>query len=83
LADHHIGITHAGDGCSRLITDFDREQAIEAVAEKRRREERKVELRKEAEREQAERDKELDAAVARGERSSRARVRLSARRYTT
>ena len=29
LADHHIGITHAGDGCSRLITDFDREQAIE------------------------------------------------------
>jgi len=29
LADHHIGITHAGDGCSRRITDFDREQAIE------------------------------------------------------
>ena len=29
LADHHIGITHAGDGCSRQITDFDREQAIE------------------------------------------------------
>lgn len=28
LADHHIGITHAGDGCSRRITDFDREQAI-------------------------------------------------------
>ena len=24
-----IGITHAGDGCSRRITDFDREQAIE------------------------------------------------------
>jgi chromosome segregation protein len=29
LADHHIGVTHAGDGCSRLITDFDREQALE------------------------------------------------------
>ena len=29
LADHHIGITHAGDGCSRRITDFGREQAIE------------------------------------------------------
>jgi len=29
LADHHIGVTHAGDGCSRRITDFDREQAIE------------------------------------------------------
>ena len=29
LADHHIGITHAGDGCSRRITDFDRDQAIE------------------------------------------------------
>ena len=29
LADHHIGITHAGDGCSRRITDFDREQALE------------------------------------------------------
>jgi chromosome segregation protein len=29
MADHHIGITHAGDGCSRRITDFDREQAIE------------------------------------------------------
>ena len=29
LADHHIGITHAGDGCSRQITDFDREQALE------------------------------------------------------
>ena len=29
LADHHIGITHAGDGCSRRITDFDRAAAIE------------------------------------------------------
>jgi len=29
LADHHIGITHAGDGRSRLITDFDRAAAIE------------------------------------------------------
>jgi len=29
LADHHIGITHAGDGCSRRIADFDRERAIE------------------------------------------------------
>lgn len=29
LADHHIGITHAGDGCSRQITDFGRDAAIE------------------------------------------------------
>jgi chromosome segregation protein len=29
LADHHIGITHAGDGCSRRIANFDRERAIE------------------------------------------------------
>ena len=29
LADHHIGITHAGDGCSRRIADFDRDRAIE------------------------------------------------------
>ena len=28
LADHHIGITHGGDGCSRRIVDFDRETAI-------------------------------------------------------
>ena len=28
LADHHIGITHGGDGCSRRIVDFDQEQAI-------------------------------------------------------
>ena len=29
LADHHIGVTHAGDGRSRLITDFDRATALE------------------------------------------------------
>jgi chromosome segregation protein len=29
LADHHIGITHAGDGRSRLITDFNRAAALE------------------------------------------------------
>ena len=29
LADHHIGITHGGDGCSRRIIDFDRDRAIE------------------------------------------------------
>ncbi len=29
MADHHIGITHAGDGCSRQITDFGRDAAIE------------------------------------------------------
>ena len=29
LADHHIGITHGGDGCSRRIVDFDRERAME------------------------------------------------------
>ena len=28
IADHHIGITHAGDGCSRRIADFDRDRAI-------------------------------------------------------
>ena len=28
LAEHHIGITHGGDGCSRRIVDFDRETAI-------------------------------------------------------
>ena len=33
LADHHIGITHGGDGCSRRIVDFDRERAI-ALGEK-------------------------------------------------
>ena len=29
LADHHVGVTHAGDGRSRLITDFDRASAVE------------------------------------------------------
>ena len=29
LADHHIGVTHAGDGCSRLIAGFDRDRAVE------------------------------------------------------
>jgi chromosome segregation protein len=29
LADHHIGITHAGDGISRRITDFDRAAALQ------------------------------------------------------
>ena len=29
LADHHIGITHAGDGCSQMIANFDKERAIE------------------------------------------------------
>ena len=47
LADHHIGITHAGDGCSRRITDFDRTAAIELSeeleAEKRAQEESKAE----------------------------------------
>jgi chromosome segregation protein len=33
LADHHIGITHGGDGCSRRIVDFDRERAIELGAQ--------------------------------------------------
>jgi len=28
LADHHIGITHGGDGCSRRIMDFDRDRAM-------------------------------------------------------
>ena len=28
LADHHIGLTHGGDGCSRRIMDFDRERAM-------------------------------------------------------
>ena len=29
MANHHIGITHAGDGVSRRITDFNREAALE------------------------------------------------------
>ena len=33
LADHHIGITHGGDGCSRRIVDFDKDRAIEIGAE--------------------------------------------------
>ena len=33
LADHHIGITHGGDGCSRRIVDFDRDRAIELGAQ--------------------------------------------------
>jgi hypothetical protein len=32
LADHHIGITHGGDGCSRRIVDFDKERALELGA---------------------------------------------------
>ena len=28
MANHHIGITHAGDGVSRRITDFNREAAL-------------------------------------------------------
>ena len=47
LADHHIGITHAGDGCSRRITDFYRAAAIELSeeleAEKKAQEESKAE----------------------------------------
>jgi chromosome segregation protein len=33
LADHHIGITHAGDGRSQRITDFDRAAALEMSEE--------------------------------------------------
>ena len=33
LADHHIGITHAGDGCSQRITDFDRAAALDLSEE--------------------------------------------------
>ena len=50
LADHHIGITHAGDGCSRRITDFGREQAIEvgeAALEEMKAQERMQEQKKE------------------------------------
>jgi chromosome segregation protein len=39
LADHHIGITHAGDGLSRRITDFNRAAALE-MSEELEREER-------------------------------------------
>ncbi|MDP6869196.1 MAG: chromosome segregation protein SMC [Candidatus Poseidoniaceae archaeon] len=41
LADHHIGITHGGDGCSRRIVDFDRERAI-ALGEKAEKQARKA-----------------------------------------
>ena len=47
LAENNIGITQAGDGCSRRITDFDRAAAIELSeeleAEKRAQEESKAE----------------------------------------
>ena len=47
LADHHIGITHAGDGCSRRIADFDRAAALELgeefEAEKAAQEKAKIE----------------------------------------
>ena len=46
LADHHIGITHAGDGCSRRIANFDRDRAIElgaaALAELKKQKEKPV-----------------------------------------
>ena len=32
LADHHIGITHGGDGCSRRIVDFDKARALKLGA---------------------------------------------------
>ncbi|MAH98918.1 MAG: chromosome segregation protein SMC [Euryarchaeota archaeon] len=47
LADHHIGITHAGNGCSQRITDFDRAAALdlsdEIEAEERARAESEAE----------------------------------------
>ena len=47
LADHHIGITHAGNGCSQRITDFDRAAAMdlseEIEAEERARAESRAE----------------------------------------
>jgi len=49
LADHHIGITHAGDGRSRLITDFDRAAAIEMGEEFER--EQKAQAQSKSERE--------------------------------
>jgi len=49
LADHHIGITHAGDGRSQRITDFDRAAALdmseEIEAEERARAESDAEKR--------------------------------------
>ena len=29
FAEHHIGVTHAGDGVSRIIQEFDRDVALE------------------------------------------------------
>jgi len=55
LADHHIGITHAGDGCSRRITDFDREQAIEMGTAN----EAEIEAAKESQKKKAEISKNL------------------------
>jgi len=36
LADHHVGITHAGDGRSRLISEFDRLPPLRWVKSSRR-----------------------------------------------
>ena len=49
LADHHIGITHAGDGCSRRITDFDRAAAIELSEELEKEEEAQAKSKAELE----------------------------------
>ena len=49
LADHHIGITHAGDGCSRRITDFDRAAAIELSEELEKEEKAQAESKAELE----------------------------------
>ncbi len=49
LADHHIGITHAGDGCSRRITDFDRAAAIELSEELEKEERAQAESKAELE----------------------------------
>ena len=48
LADHHIGITHGGDGRSQRITDFDRAAALELSEEIEKEEEarRKSEMEK-------------------------------------
>ncbi len=49
LADHHIGITHAGDGCSRRIANFDKDKAIEvgeaALAENKAMDDRQSAMR--------------------------------------
>jgi len=49
LADHHIGITHAGNGCSQRITDFDRAAALDLSEEIEA--EEKARIASEAERE--------------------------------